>query len=384
MNKLKSIKDGTRDYIYDECKLKRLIIDKLSKIFSQNGYSEIMTPTIEFCDIFDIKNYVNYEDIYKFTDEKNRLLALRADCTMPIARVVATKFNDIPNPFRLYYAQNVINTSNVKLETTQTGVELIGIKDIRADIEVLWLSIFALKEFFDGKFHIELGHGQLFNILIDEYKIEQQIAEEARTYIENKNFAALASLNIPDEIKELPKMFGKIEVLDAYINSSKIPKIIEILQYLKEIYNLLVSLNLEQYITFDLGLVHKLDYYTGIIFKGYVEGSGRTILSGGRYDSLIENFGKDLDAIGFGIDVDQIFDVLQKQHKINIQEIDALIYFSLEKCSEAYNLLIELTQKGKVVILSTAKNKNDAINEAKNQNIKNVYIFDQNFERIEL
>ncbi len=317
------IKDGTRDYIFSDAKLKRQITNSLTSLFEANGYNEIITPSFEYYDVFNPDNdSVTDETIYKFTDEKNRRIALRADCTMPIARIAATKLASETLPYKMFYCQNIFNAYSEEnhnlLETTQGGIEYIGSDNpMEADLDVLKLAIMSLRSYFKDDFKIEIGHGKLFGVLVEIYGIDPVIAEQARKLIERKNFAAIESMDLPYAFKMLPKLFGQMNneedsaILKEFEETVNDSRISDILSYLRSIYVELSKCGYEKYLSFDLGMVHRLDYYTGIIFDGFVYGSGRTVLSGGRYDNLIAKFGRDLNAVGFGLSVDEIFDVVK-------------------------------------------------------------------------
>ena len=103
-----------------------------------------------------------------------------------------------------------------------------------------------------------------------------------------------------------------LEEFESSVNDSRVS---EILSYLRSIYKELSKCGYEKYLSFDLGMVHRLDYYTGIIFDGFVYGSGKTVLSGGRYDNLIAKFGRNLNAVGFGLSIDEVFDVVKAMKK---------------------------------------------------------------------
>lgn len=321
------IKDGTRDYIFNDAKLKRQIMNSLTSLFDANGYNEIITPSFEYYDVFNPDNdSVTDENIYKFTDEKNRRIALRADCTMPIARIAATKLQGETLPYKMFYCQNIFNAysedNHNLLEETQGGIEYIGADNpLEADLDVLKLAIMSLRTFFKDDFKVEIGHGKLFGVLVEIYGIDHVIAEQARKLIERKNFAAIESMELPPAFKMLPKLFGQMnnpedsEILEVFEKTVNDERVSEILSYLRTIYKELCKCGYEKYLSFDLGMVHRLDYYTGIIFDGLVYGSGKTVLSGGRYDNLISKFGRDLNAVGFGLSIDEVFDVVKTSKK---------------------------------------------------------------------
>lgn len=386
MDKLKTgIKDGTKDFIFGECKLQREICDAYLNLFEKWGYDEIKTPTIEFLNVFSgekIDEMIRTDEIYMFTDEKNRLIALRPDCTMPIARVAATKLGNIQAPYRLCYSQKVFNATGQSHESAQCGVELIGPDTLFSDIEILNLAIKSQKIFFDKNFRIEIGHGKLFKILIEEFNIEEELAEKARKLIEHKNFAAIQEMKLPDEIKILPRMFGDVSVLDEYAKIVNKKSVCDILDYLKRIYDILVMNGYEEYVYFDLGIVHRLDYYTGIIFRSFVEGSGQTIISGGRYNNLLENYGNPFPAVGFGIAVDPVFERL-KRDRIKKYAPDSLIYYEPECCAAAYELANSLTEENKSIIFSSGLSEKDARTEAERRNIKAIYYLTKQGRRVE-
>lgn len=380
-----AIKDGTRDFIFGECELKRTISDRYLSLFRKWGYDEIMTPEVEFLNVFSggsVDGMVRIEDIYKLTDEKNRLLALRADCTMPIARVVASKLEHYPAPYRLCYDQKVFSASAMQMEASQCGVELIGAEDIRADVEILTLAVKSQKVFFDGNFRIELGHGKLFGILVEEFGIDPQTAAKAREFIEKKNFAAIQAMDLPEQIKMLPRMFGDVSVLQTYSSMVSNSRVDEILAYLKKIYEILSESGLGDCLCFDLGLVHSLDYYTGIIFRGYVSGSGQTMLSGGRYDNLLANYGKPFAAVGFGIYIEHAFDILKAEYSEKSVP-DYLIYYESGCHLQALEFAEEADKTGKTVLFFSGDSPDQALREAKQRGIRDICYLTKNSRRIE-
>ena len=380
-----AIKDGPRDFIFGECELKRSISTRYLSLFRKWGYDEIMTPELEFLNVFSggsIDGMVNIEDIYKLTDEKNRLLALRADCTMPIARVVASKLDHYPAPYRLCYDQKVFNASAMQIEGSQCGVEFIGADDIRADIEILTLAVKSQKEFFDGKFRIELGHGKLFGVLMEEFQIDEQTALKAREFIEQKNFAAIQAMELPEAIKLLPRMFGDVSVLDSYSALVQNSRVDEILCYLRKIYDILAENGCGDSICFDLGLVHRLDYYTGIIFRGYVSGSGQTMLSGGRYDNLLANYGRPFPAVGFGIFIEHAFDIL-KAASSEKSVPDYLVYYEAGCHRQALDFAEEVNGAGKTVLFFCGEAREEARCEAEKRGIRDICYITKGSRRIE-
>ena len=171
---MKITPEGTRDLLFEECMARREAEGKLSDLFVCRGYSEVMTPGIEFYDVFDaMPMAIPADGMYKLTDDKGRLLVMRPDNTMPIARLTATRLQNAVLPVRLYYAQDVYHLNHGLTgrndQQFQAGVELIGAAGMRADLEMLSLAAEAIRLFADGEdtsFRIEIGHIGFFNALI--------------------------------------------------------------------------------------------------------------------------------------------------------------------------------------------------------------------------
>jgi len=306
--------EGTRDRLFAECRGKRAVEAALTGIFEKYGYSEIITPEVEYYDLF-VKsgNPIPQESMMKVVDRSGKILVMRPDNTMPIARVVATRLRDSSRVHRLYYSQTVFRSGDAhngtQREIPQCGVELIGAGGKDADIEVICTAIEALKAAGAGDFQIELGHAGFFKALVQSLCASDDAAERIRSYIERKNFAALTDFLVPfsekpaaKALNRLSRLFGGTEVLDEAAALFDGEQGLEALSYLRELYNALSSRGYGDMIRFDLGLVHQIDYYTGVIFRGYVKGAAANILSGGRYDKLLSFFGVDAPATGFAID----------------------------------------------------------------------------------
>lgn len=315
MSKLIHTPEGTRDRLFAECADRRRARSTLTALFAAKGYAEISTPEVEHYDLFiQSGNPLPQECMLKIIDRSGKIMVMRPDCTTPIARVAATKLAAVPLPQRLYYDQTVFRSGDAhkggSSEIAQCGVELIGAAGQEADAEVIALAAEALKAVSVHPFHIELGHVGLFRALAAEMDMDPGQIERMRLLIEGKHFAALNDLLAPyrDQsaygvLSRLSSLFGSTEVLDeAEALIGKRPEI----TYLRDLYDALSARGCGDLIRFDLGLVHQIDYYTGVVFRGYVEGAGAPVLSGGRYDNLVEKFGRPAPAIGFAVDADAV------------------------------------------------------------------------------
>ncbi|MDE6425235.1 MAG: ATP phosphoribosyltransferase regulatory subunit [Ruminococcus sp.] len=331
--------EGTKDYLFGECLVIRDVENTLVKLFKSCGYSEIITTGLEFYDVFNLNSrYFPQENLYKMTDSKGRLLVMRPDTTMPVARVVATRLRDAIFPLKLFYNQTVYRTEPALKgrsdEIVQTGIELIGSQSKSADLEVISTAVAALKSF-GMEFSLEIGHIGIFKELVERLDVSDKIKEKIRRLIETKNFPALNDLldslessNITYALKKLPALFGGEEVFEQAEEIMPDENIKYLLDELREIYNNIAELcGNDGVITVDLGLVNKTDYYTGLIIKGYLQGHGEEVLSGGRYDKLISEFGYDAPAVGFAVNVNAVAKLIEKNGVMPaIPRIDAIVY----------------------------------------------------------
>lgn len=332
--------EGTRDYLFEESALKRIVENKTRQIFKSMGYSRIITPGLEFFDVFNM-SYIPQEELYKLTDNKGRLMAVRPDSTMPIARVVATRLKDAALPLRLYYTQPVYQfTPSLKgrsTEVNQTGIELIGSASRMADVEVISAALSVLSTVDDdiqGKvnYSLELGDVRIFRELMHRLSATPSQKEEIRNLIESKNYPALNDVldklgdnKITHALRKLPTLFGGEEVFDRAAEVFQDERIQQILDSMRELYRTVCAIRKDANVIVDLGLVNKTDYYTGLVIKGYLEGYGEEVISGGRYDTLLSEFGYDQPAVGMAVNVDAVANVIGKKYTPKQTSPDVLI-----------------------------------------------------------
>lgn len=371
------IPEGTRDVLFEECSKKIEIENILRKVYIDSGFLEVISPTLEFYDVFIGENAtLPQEKMYKLFDNQGRILVLRPDMTTPIARISATKLADIQHPLKLCYTSNIyrVNESlnGKNSEFTQSGIEIVGVKGIKADVEVIITGISALLNCGLKNFKIELGQAQFFKAIIEETNLLDEDKEKLRKFIENKNFTALTELLQDKEdkideknlfvLKELPKLFGDIKILDRASELTDNIKAIEALENIRNIYNIIESVGLSDYLAIDLGMVQNLNYYTGIIFRGYTHGVGGSILSGGRYDNLISQFGDSQAATGLAINVDSIMAALKdSQHGKKEDREKVLICYKEGLFKEAYNKAIAFRSNNIIAELSLMDSEEETL-----------------------
>ena len=340
---------GTRDRLFAECVERRRLRLALTSLFESRGYGEVITPEVEYYDLFvRAREPLPQEDLLKLVDKSGKLLVMRPDCTAPIARVAASRLRDRAVPQRLFYDQTIYRArsglSGTEAEIAQCGVELIGAAGLRGDIEVVSLAIDALLASGIDDFRVELGHIGYFTGLTRALGLTEAETERLRGCIESKNFAQFGDL-LPaghTELGRLPYLFGGVEVLDEAAALTDDRDALAAVADLRAIYEELARAGRGKYLSFDLGLVQRLDYYSGLIFKGYAEGAGNVVLAGGRYDGLIADFGRDLPATGFAIYVDSLADCLPKPV---VQNKDTIIYYTCG-CLDAALRLLDTCARG--------------------------------------
>lgn len=389
--------EGTKDLLYEECLNRRNVEAKLKNVFEAMGYSEVVTPGIEFFDVFSKKaGYIPQENLYKLTDTKGRLIVLRPDSTIPIARMVATRLKDKALPLRLFYNQTIyLNNPLLKGksdEEVQIGIELIGSNSKKADLEVLSLAIQSLANYDKKNFRIEIGHIGFFTELLSKLDVSDDIGEEIRRLIELKNYPALNDLldsigdtKVTNALKQLPRLFGSVEVFDKAADLFMDDKIEEILNNLKDLYIKLENLGYNGRITVDLGIVNKVNYYTGVVFRGYLEGFGEAVLSGGRYDNLIKEFGLDIPAVGFAINVDAISKIIRKSGRMpEVKTPDVIVFGDEGYEILALNFSKELSEKYDVVINATEDSLEDTKKYAKLMGIKKICVVSDKISYLDL
>lgn len=351
--------EGTRDRLFAECRGRRQVQQALTGLFRRRGYAEVSTPEVEFYDLFlQSGNPLPQEAMLKIIDRSGKIMVMRPDCTTPIARVAATKLRSLPLPQRLYYDQTVFRSGREhrggSSELAQCGVELIGADGIRADLEMVAMAVDSLRACGLERFHIELGHVDFFRELTGRMEMPPAAAERMRQLIEGKNFAALNDLLEPygaqpacGALRRLSRLFGGAEVLDE---AARLAGESEALAYLRSLYAALCAAGYGDHLRFDLGLVHQIDYYTGVVFRGYVEGAGDAVLSGGRYDKLVETFGRQAPATGFAVDVDGVAGCLPEGPA---PRLEVLVHFEPEYLGRAL-AAVDGREKGTAELSSCA------------------------------
>ena len=332
--KLVHTPEGVRD-IYGDEKAKKTIVERLlHEIIEGYGYRDIQTPTFEFFDVFSKEvGKTPSKELYKFFDKEGNTLVLRPDFTPSIARCAAKYFMEENVPIRFCYQGNTFtNTSNLQgklKESTQMGAELIGDTSVQADAEMIAMTIEALCHAGLSNFQISIGNLEYFKGICAEAGLDEETELELREYISGKNYFGaeelLDRIHVEQKDKELllqvSELFGTSAILEDAKNAATNARSKSAIDRLEKVYQVLCDYGVDKYVSFDLGMLSKYNYYTGIIFKGYTYGVGDAIMKGGRYDNLLGRFGKDAPAIGFMIVVDDLLAAMSRQ-QIHVSDMD--------------------------------------------------------------
>jgi ATP phosphoribosyltransferase regulatory subunit len=394
IGKLKlSITDGVQDYLPDECYNKRKIEYAIREFFYLSGYNEIETPVLEFFDVFaGVKPSIEQEHMFKLIDPEGRILVLRPDITMPVARVVGTKMNTHTLPLRLFYLGNVYRYGEFQAckqrEVPQAGIELLGVDGPEADAEVISMAIQLFLDLGLKEFQIDIGQVEFFKGLIEEAGISEQNAEEIRTLIDHKDMLSLEmflkglpiSEHIKDMLYKLPQLYGDSDILKEAVRLSRNPRCQAAIENIRQAYGILKDCGFEGCITFDLGMVQSFNFYTGIIFRGITKGLGYPLCGGGRYDRLVSEFGYDVPATGFAIGIKRLLIALERQGKLEeIPGIDVLLVVGYNQRGKAYEIFKQLKEQGKrVEIFLPTKHIENHLDYARKKQIPRVIEVEEN------
>ena len=356
MNNLLHTPDGVRDIYDKDYLLKFKTENMISEVFHEAGYKDIKTPTLEYYDVFgDEVGTTPRNNLFKFDDRNGDTVVLRPDFTPSIARCAAKYFMENDETLRFTYKGDTFSqTASLQgklVETTQMGVELIGENEVWADAEVLNLSIKALLATGLNHFNVTIGNIEYFKGLCEELGFDEKTELALRDLITNKNFFGArkyledikAEETVIEKICKLDMLIGGKNVLNEAENLTTNPRSKAAISHLRELSLMLEKKGYGEYIYFDLSMLNKYMYYTGVVFKAYTYGVGDCILKGGRYDNLLGKFGKEAPAIGFVIMIDDLISALSSP---KASEKSEYLTFALTKGRLAKKTLELLEQLG--------------------------------------
>lgn len=357
--------EGVRDIYGREYAGKLYVEKKLGQTIRSYGYEDIQTPTFEFFDVFSREvGTTPSKELYKFFDKEGNTLVLRPDFTPSIARCAAKYFMEEQVPIRFSYIGNTFtNTSNLQgklKEVTQMGAELINDTSVEADGEMISLVIEALRNAGLTGFQVSIGEVEYFKGLCEEAGLDEETELDLRDCISGKNYFAAQELLSERGVCEpyhsillkVADMFGSMCSLSEARAMVHNPRSLAAIERLEKLSEVLKLYGVEDYVSFDLGMLSKYNYYTGVIFKAYTYGVGDAVVKGGRYNNLLSHFGKEAPAIGFVIVIDDILEALSRQKvKVPLPEPKNVIAYSPEDFPEKLKEAKRLRREGKAAAL---------------------------------
>ena len=325
--------EGVRDCYGKENTAKQKTIERIARQIHLYGYEDLQTPSFEYFDVFSNEiGTTSSRELYKFFDKEGNTLVLRPDFTPSVARCAAKYFMDEKQPLRFCYQGSAFsNTSDLQgklKETTQMGAELMNDASAQADGEMIAMLIESLLAAGLTEFQISVGNVEYFKGLCEYLGMDSELEMTLRDEISGKNYFAAEDL-LKNEGFKKPDRDLFLRIRDFMETEEDLVKAAEsapngragaAVKRLIEVWNVVDAYGLSKYVSFDLSLLSKYHYYTGIIFKGYTYGTGEPIASGGRYDQLLRYFGKEAPAIGWMISVDPLMEAMRRQHLIDVQE----------------------------------------------------------------
>jgi ATP phosphoribosyltransferase regulatory subunit len=296
---------GTRDFLPDEMRELRAISDALRHAFERAGYGEVWTPALEYEDVLTRGDERSLGAGYRLFDDHGQVLVLRPDMTISIARVVASRLRDVPEPIRLSYFAHAYRAvergRGQSREFLQAGIELVGPAPPAGDAEVIALVLRALEEAGLRRHRIGVGDGSLYRTVLGDLEVSTAEREPLMEALSRRDMVGVEALvdrlgltaAASDLLTSLPTLRGGPEVLERADGPVE-----RAATNLRACHELLAERGMAERVIFDLGLVRELGYYTGAVFEVYDPAVGFAIGGGGRYDELVGRFGRPLAACG--------------------------------------------------------------------------------------
>ncbi len=367
------IPPGVADTHWDLYEMKDDLNTRILHLFKSWGYKQVATPTFEYYDVFLAGDAIlDKNKLFKFINRKGEIMVLRPDITVPIARMVSAAKKDVPY-LKFSYSGNVFRNqqeqAGFRQEFGQVGIEFYGSTSPAADAEVIALAIQSLLLSGIRDFKIVLGQAEYFKGMLADIPVQHR--EHIGHLVEEKNFPgleeALNELPVKEESKKailsIPYLVGEAqrvkELAQQFVTNQQMQ---EALDNLNQVCTVLQDFGFGQYIDVDLGLISNMEYYTGIMFKGYTSGFGKEVLAGGRYDNLSASYGKAIPASGFSLNIDELADLLYPMLRASYlaHGTDYLVLYGQRKSrKEAFAESEALRQAGFVVecMEDTAENR---------------------------
>ena len=287
----------------------------LKRLYSSYGYSQFKMSKFEEYDLYaENKDFLVSDRIISFTDTSGKLMALKPDVTLSIIKNVK---DGQDGSSKLYYDENVYRISSASgafKEIKQAGLECVGNVTAYDAIEVVSLAVKSLA-LISRQFVLDVSHMGLVDSLLDDFNLGLDKRKKAIALLSAKNNHELESLLTGagalkadiDKLLSVVSISGNICLaVEKLKNCNLNQKATCACKELEALATALKAEGLCENVNFDLSVVHATGYYSGIAFKGFIAGIPSGVLSGGRYDKLLQKMGSKAKAIGFAVYLDAL------------------------------------------------------------------------------
>lgn len=367
------IPQGMRDILIDESSKRTILQGKLLHYMKSCGFGRIEMPLFEYYELFSGGiSPVDDESIIKTIDTDGRVVVLRPDMTIPTARVVATKLKDQQRPLKLFYMGNVYRADKknrgARREFCQVGAEIYGCSGKWLDIEIISMAKESFREAEVSDYKIDIGHVGIIKGVFEELKLSEEKKSYLISLISDKNLVELekevSTLSIGSRYKniicKLPRFFGRPEDVFKRIDEIIINETVkESADYLFEVCEKCRDMGLGSNLIIDAGMTGNMKYYTGLIFKAYARETSNIVISGGRYDDLLEGMGANMSAAGFAVYVDSMLEAAATENIKDQKERRLLVIFSDNRFIEAMEYSKSCRKDGATVNLINSSDISD-------------------------
>lgn len=319
MNSL-GLPPGFRDVLFEEARARRSIEGKLAGVFEQRGYKEVIPSTVEFLDLYTRGKQSIKDRVYRFLDRQDNLLALRADFTPAVARIVSTRSSASETAIKVWYVGSVFRKVEPEqgrfCEITQVGAELLGTNSISTDAEIITTALSCLSTLGIENVRVHINHAGIFRGIVEAMGLDNTALSLVKSELDRKDTRALAArlqkLDVPGDVqvqlRALTGMIGGEEVLAEA--RAKIPNE-QSRMALAELDELAAALApWKKSLCYDITEIDELEYYTGIMFKFFSPRLRAELGGGGRYDALMKEFGPGMPAIGFSFSLESLMELV--------------------------------------------------------------------------
>ena len=299
-----ALPSGTRDVLPDEMRELRAIEARLREALDAAGYSEVATPALEYESTLQLADVGEAQPVYRLFDEQGHVLVLRSDMTVPIARLVATRYGHADPPLRFCYVAHAYRVVRPQRgqprEFLQAGIELVGEPSPGGTVEVLTVLCAALDAVGLADYRIGLGDAALYPALLDAAGVDAAGRAPLLHELATRDFVGLERevrvAGLDPLLAAVPQRRGGTEVLEGLGPAGN---------GLRGIVDA-VNPDVATRIIVDLGLARGMGYYTGAVFEVYDPAAGVPLGGGGRYDDLLARFGRPMPAAGWALNVERL------------------------------------------------------------------------------